>query len=561
MPLFLDIGHCEQAARRTASMGSCMVLVPEGRDGGHGVMLACAEGVPGRPEPQQAAKTAITALGDTYYAATSGSLQDALTNSVNAAHQALLTAGERGRAVTAAVLVLHGQRWLLANCGNVRAWLYRDLQLKQLSRDHLLPRPTQRAEITKALGLATTLEADYQTGQLAQGDILLITSPDLHEALSGSVIVGVLQSDSTAQQMSEALVQRAISGRAQGYVGVCVARIERLPPESANDGREDIRSFPVIDPPALDANVDGFTIQEIVHKSRRFRLYKAQDRESGRIVVLRFPNPSYHDDTRSVQTFLREEWIGKRIDSPFVVKTLGLRPGRRTALYSVMEYHEGENLAKRVRRKRGLPPLEALRLGEQLVSALEALHRQGVVHRDVRANNLLYDKNNRELRLLGLGSSRIDALQENSVEISTSAMSYCAPELFRDAPATEASDIYAAGVTIYRMISAEYPYGKIRAREEVGRQGYTPLSHYKAGLPNMLDEVLQRACANDPMDRYPNMSQFAAALIAARNALESIAKNKATEPERSNLPINWQLWTASISLLLLLLAYLYFVLR
>lgn len=559
MSLFLDIGQSNQPPQ-TAVTGNCLVLIPEGRDDGHGVLLACAEGMAERPEPQQAARTVVTALGDHYYAATAGlPLRQALEESLNAAHQSLLTAGERGRAAVLTVLVLRGRRWLMGHAGHIRAWVYRDLQLKQLNHDHLLPRLTRRAEITRAFGLVRELDAEFNAGEIAQDDIYVLTSPAVHEALPGPVIMGVLESDGTAQQMAEALAQRAVAAGAKGYIGVCLARIERLPPETADDAREGVVALPVADPPDVGKTIDGFHIEELVHTSRRFRLYKATDREAERDVVLRFPNPSFYDDPKSVQTFLREEWIGKRIESPYIVKTLALRPGRRSALYSVMEYYEGENLAKRIRRKQGLAPIEALRLGEQLLQALETLHRQGVIHRDVRPNNLIFETQSHELRLLGLGSSRIEALQESGTGVSTSALSYCAPELHTGAPAAESTDLYAAGVTIYRMLTGEYPYGKIRTPEDVGQSDYVALGKYKEGLPSVLDDALRRACAANAMDRYANAAQFSAALLTARALIESAEVAQQQTPEK--MLAHWPAWATAGGLIAALGLYLYFTLR
>jgi serine/threonine protein phosphatase PrpC len=562
MPLILDIGRCDRSTQPNVITGNCLILVPESRDEGHGVLLACAEGIGERPAPEQAAKTAVAALGDGYYAASADQpLRQALEESLNAAHQMLSTGGERGRAATVAAVALRGRRWLTGHAGNIRAWLYRDLQLKQLTRDHVLPRLTQRAEITKACGLSNTFEADYSSGDICAGDIFVLTSANVHDVVPSPVIIGVLQSNSTAQQMAEAIAQHALNARAKGYVGVCVAYIERLPSAAANNAGEAASALPVIEPPAIGTTIDGFVIEALAHKSRRFRLYKAIDTESNSAVVLRFPNPSFYRQPRQVQTFLREEWIGKRIDSPHIAKTLALRPGRRTALYSVMQCHDGENLAKRIRRKHGLPPLEALQLGEQLLQALETLHSEGIIHRDVRPNNLTYDKPTHTLRLIGIGSSRVEALQDSGVGPSSSALSYTAPELFKNAPATESSDIYAAGVTIYRMLTAGYPYGKIETPETAGQNDYAPLSHYKAGLTETgLDEVLRRACASTPADRYSSAAQFNIALMNARAAFESTTTQRMTSTTAAAWR-HWPAWVATAGLLAAFATYLYLVLR
>jgi hypothetical protein len=560
MSLFLDVGRSEQSARRGAPMGSSLTFIPEGADVARGVLLACAEGLPGRPEPEQAARTALTMLGDTYVGAIQTfEARDALEQSLAAAHQAVVLTGGNARAAVVTALVLAGRHWLLAHAGNGRAWLYRDLQLKQLTHDHVVPRPTQQPEITRACGLGQHIDAEYTSGALAQGDVLAITSPGVHAVLAAPMIMGILQqTDSTAQQMADAIVRAAVAARATGYVAVCVARIERLPAESGVRDRDRTAALPVVAPPEIGTTVDAFLIEKIAHTSRRFRLYQAVDQESKKEVLLKFPNPSYYEDPKSVQTFLREEWIGRRIDSPYVLKTIVLRPGRRTALYSVMEYRDGENLAKRIRRKEALELSEALRLGEQLLTALEALHSQGVIHRDVRPNNIIYDTDSDEVRLLGLGTDYWRTLSEHDSELSTNAVNYLAPEILQGSPATVSSDLYSAGITLYYMLTGAYPYGKIRSPQDVRRQDYASVQRHKTTLPVVLDQLLRRACALDPKDRFTSAEQFMAALAMACTTINAEAR---PSPVGDTKTFNrWHTWLIVGGLVAAFLAYLYIAL-
>ena len=128
MRLFLDIGHCDRSTKPGARAGTCLAAVADGpAEAGHGVLLACAEGVAGRPDAEQAARTATTALSDAYYSAADvyaplETLQDGLL----AANRAVRATGERGRAAAVAALVLQGRRWYTAHAGHVRVWRYRD---------------------------------------------------------------------------------------------------------------------------------------------------------------------------------------------------------------------------------------------------------------------------------------------------------------------------------------------------------------------------------------------------------------------------------------------------
>lgn len=558
MRLILDIGNFDGSAKISAVEGGTIAVVSESATSTDaGVLLACAEAVAGRPAGEQAARTATAALSDVYYAAIEAATpQQALREALFAANRAVRAGSERGRAAAVAALVLRGRRWISGHAGNVRVWRYRDLQVKQLTRDHVAPRALRRADVTRALGCSDSIDAEFHEGELREGDIYLVTSSGVHEALSGSALLGLLQSDYAAHQLAEALAQHALAARAPGYVGACVGRVEKLPPDMIS-ARASTATLPIGNLPETGAEVDDYVIEKIMVKSRRFRLYKAKDRESGTTVALRFPDPAFPG---AAQAFLREEWMSRRADSPFLLKPIGLRSGRRTALYSAVEYHHGQNLAKRILRKRGLPLPETVRLAEQLLTAIETLHGQGLIHGDIRANSVLYDKINRRLCILGLGIERNDVVAEDSRELGSSTLSYWAPELFAASPATERSDIYAAGVTVYRMLTAKYPYGRIRGSGNWKQpRDYVPVQQYKENLPSALDDVLQRACAVDPGRRYGTAAEFRAALRAVVDATAAPAAPPRA-PGTDTTPATWSWWLAA-GLVGGLLAYLYFTLR
>ncbi len=555
MRLFLDIGYYERSTKRGINPGSCLAAVTENaREIAQGVLLACAEAIADRPDGENAARSATTALGDVYYAADAASPRETLQEGLHAANHAVRATGERGRAVAVAALVLHGRRWYAGHAGHIRAWRCRDMQIKQLTRDHLLPLAPRRTEITKACGYGDVVDAEYGEGGLKEGDVFLLTSPGVHDVLAGSILLSVLQSDGTAQQIAETLVQHALAAHTPPYAGVCIARVEKLPTETTQPVGGS--GLPLLALPQAGTEVDGFAIEKLILKSRRFRLYQAKDGESGETVVLRFPDPSFEGNA---QSFLREESIGQRLDNPHLLKPISLRPGRRTARYSALEYRKSENLAKRIKRKHYLPPEEALPLAEQLLAALEALHRQGVVHGDIRPHHLLHDKRARHIYLVGMTANPRDEASKIEQRAPSRSLTFRAPELFGEGTATERSDIYAAGVTVYQMLTGKFPYGKIRSNTDKKQFSYTTVRHYQEGLPIALDDILARACAVDPADRYPTVTQFAAALASVPIGAPAAAPT--SSPPSSFNTQGYGGWWLAAGLLVALLGYLYFALK
>ena len=515
MLLFVDTGSANRNPSGERGPAPCATVVPKSPKDPHGILLALAAGVPELPDPDGAAHDAVHMVLDSYYATPEGwSAANALTECFSAANAFVRTNGEPNRAAALSALVLRQRRWSLGHVGDTRVWRLRDHQLKLLSQDHVEPRVGRRGRVSQACGLEQTLEINASSGELATGDIYVITGDGVHQVLDSAMIMSCLVADIPASQMADCLTTRAAAAGGRRNVSACVVRIESLPRETEQDMAESLAALPVINPPALAETLDGFRIEALLHKSRPYRLYRATDTETGGDVVLKFPNPRYAREPGFADSFLREEWIGKRVASPHLVTGLPLRSGRRTALYSVMAYHPGENLAERVKRKRGLSVKETAFLGRQLLTALADLHRQGVVHRDVRPKNLLYDKKNRHLLLIGLGSSHVDQLgkQTDEPRSASGAMTYSAPELFAGAPATPRSDIYAAGVTLYRMLTGRYPYGRTRSGDTIHTGNFVPPSRYRSDIPVWLEEALQQACATDPRDRFKSAEEFSEAI-------------------------------------------------
>jgi protein phosphatase len=516
MPLFLDTGFSVRTANQDGGADSCLAIVPnEDIAHPHGALFAVADGIAERPEPESAARDALKALGDSYYAAPeSWPPGRALRESLAAANHSLLTQGERGRAAVLSALALRHRRWWMGHAGDTRVWLLRDHRLKLLTRDHVTPRMGGRPLPNRACGLDADLDADHATGELAEGDIFVLTAGGVHDVLDGAHIMSCLLVDSSTKQMADCLTGRAVSAGGRGNVTACVVRVEKLPGETASDIAENLAHLPVITPPEPGAVLDRFRIEALIHKSRLHRLYRALDEDSGSRVVLKFPNPRLARAAGFADAFLREEWIGKRIDNPNLVKTLPMRPGRRSALYSTMSHVGGDNLHERIRRKRRLSVSESLAYGAQLLEALESLHRHGVVHGDVRAKNIVVDKKKGQLYLLGLGTSQVDTLGEmtQGPTVPKSSVSHVAPELFGGEPMTARSDVYSAGVTLYHMLTGHYPYGRLSNRDSAPSGGMIPAARYHPDLPPWLEDVLARACDLDPAARFASAGEFAEAL-------------------------------------------------
>jgi serine/threonine protein kinase len=220
-----------------------------------------------------------------------------------------------------------------------------------------------------------------------------------------------------------------------------------------------------------------------------------------------------------------------------------------------MPLYEGETLEERLRRRPPVGLAEGVLIGTRLAKGLAALHRAGIVHRDVKPENVILEPDG-GLRLIDLGVVRLPGSEDFPPEAVPGTPSYMAPELLAGAPGDERSDLYALGVTLYRMFTNAYPYGEVEPFQRPRFGAPASLLERRPDLPVWLDLVLARAVAAAPEDRHGDAIELALALEAGVARPGSAPSRRRPLYEQS--PVRF--WQA-VSLLLLLLLTLSFLLR
>src|SRR5690606_35035111 len=135
-------------------------------------------------------------------------------------------------------------------------------------------------------------------------------------------------------------------------------------------------------------------------------------------------------------------------------------PEKRSRLYYLMSWHSGETLQERLDSGHHFTATEVARIGTELLRGIGALHRLNILHRDIKPDNIHMD-DDRQLRILDLGVALSSGATNISAMHNPGTPSFMAPELFAGGKASVASDLYGAGVTLYRLLTRRYPYGEI----------------------------------------------------------------------------------------------------
>lgn len=273
-----------------------------------------------------------------------------------------------------------------------------------------------------------------------------------------------------------------------------------------------------MDRPLVGTMLDRYRLDALLGGGGMAQVFRATDPTAGRTVAIKVPHPRLTADPAFVARFLREARVVARLEHPHIVPLYDVGEERGLP-FIVMPYLSGGTFADPLRA--GLIPDEALALLGPVAAALDYAHVRGVVHRDVKPDNILFSGEGEPI-LTDFGVARVlgDAtLTAAGTQVGTAP--YLAPELIQGRPADGRADLYALGVILYEALVGRPPFPPretdtplsiaLRTVDEPPR----PPRSINPALPAAADAVLLRALAKDPADRFSTGGELMAALSAA----------------------------------------------
>jgi serine/threonine protein phosphatase PrpC len=455
-----------------------------------------------------------------------------------------------GMGCTFTALVLRGRIAHVLHVGDTRAYRFSRDRLSLLTSDHVRPGGNGRSNIlTRALGVETEVRLDYTSQPLAQHDRFLLCSDGVHGFLPTETIADIMRERVSSEDTARALVKAALDAGSTDNSTALLLDVVGLETAETADIGADIEKLPLIAVPQGGEAVDGFVLKVLLSDGRYTRLFGAEDEVEGGEVALKFPKPRMIDEATIREAFGREAWVGSRVNSPWLGHIIEQPPGRQSCLYTVMPLYQGELLETRLARRPALGLEEGRNIAIKLARAAAALHRAGIIHRDIKPDNVILEREG-SLKLIDFGVVRIPGLEDAPSEQIAGTPAYMAPEMFDGEAGSEATDIYALGVTLLRAFTGEYPYGNADATSPSRRERPTPLSVLRPDLPAWLQATLARAIAKDPTERFRDMTEFAVEMEAGPASAPPAPRRPQTLYERYPLQF-WQGITALLALALL----------
>jgi serine/threonine protein phosphatase PrpC len=527
------------------------------------VVAAIADGIGGAKGGRVAAETAVRGFLDGFCdLPETMEVRHAAARVVNALNGWLYSQGRRdpkltGMGCTFTALVLRGRLAHVLHVGDTRVYRLSGDRLTCLTTDHAHERgPGRSGVLYRALGVETEARLDYASQPVALHDRFLLSSDGVHGFLSADDIAEIMRERSASADTARALVTAALRSGSADNCTALVVDVVALPTAESADVGAAIMRLPLIPVPVVGETIDGFILKVLVSDGRYTRLFGAVDEIEGGEVVLKFPKPQVAADATFRAAFAREAWVGARVHSPWVGRTIELPPGRQTCLYTVMPLHQGELLETRITRPPALGLEEGRNIAIKLARGVAALHRADIIHRDIKPDNVIVEPGG-SLKLIDLGVVRVPGLEDSPPEDIPGTPGYMAPEMYGGEPGNEATDLYALGVTMFRAFTGEFPYGNPEVPGPPRRERPKPLALLRPDLPAWLQATLGRAIAIDPAERFRDVTEFAVEMEAGPARAPAAVRRPLTLYERA--PVRF--WQGVAALLALALALLLFLPR
>ncbi len=271
--------------------------------------------------------------------------------------------------------------------------------------------------------------------------------------------------------------------------------------------------------------LDGrYKVESRIAKGGMATVYRALDTRLDRLVAIKVMHQLYADDDEFVARFIREAKSAARLSNPNVVAVFD-QGDDKGHVFLAMEYVPGRTLRDLLRERGRLSPQEALSLLAPVLSALSAAHAAGLVHRDVKPENVLLSDDGR-VKVADFGLARaIAGRTATSATTLIGTVAYLAPEQVTRGIADPRSDVYAAGIVLFEMLTGRPPFDgetPISVAYRHANETVPPPSSEISGLPPAVDALVTHATARDPDRRPADAAAFLAEVARVRRGLPAL---------------------------------------
>jgi len=523
MSFNVDIGHTSERGPRSGNEDFALVRQPGPSESAWGVIAALADGVSTGGMGLEAAQTSVMSLVGDWYATPATWDPTVALDRVISAHnawlvdhnrrrQSLVAHGDSSGTCTLTAVVLRAHGFTLAHVGDSRAYLIRDGECVQLTQDHVMGRTEFQNGLTRAIGLDEALRVDYLDSDLRTGDTLVLTSDGVHGYIKKAVL-HALATQGTAQEASAALVAKALASGGRDNATAVVLKVNGLDLVSLADMNRRGHQLPV--PPRLKEGdvIDQLQVEQSVFSNGVHRVYRVRSLVHGTVHALKTLHESRASDAQEREMLAHEAWLAARVSERHAQGLLHVtEPVNPTAFYTLSDWLNGESLASLIERKASFSVPEVVAAAISLANTLGRLHQHGVIHRDIKPDNV-HRGDDGQWRILDLGVALSGKEPKQLRVLHAGTPSFMNPEQWADddalGRACAQSDLFALGVTLYVWLTGRLPYGEIEPYQiSRYRRDPVPPSRMRPDIPIWLDHIVLKAVAREPKSRFETAEEL-----------------------------------------------------
>ena len=408
---------------------------------------------------------------------------DILRQIVNEANRAIYDAALQERdqarmATTFTASIFRNDELCAAHVGDTRIYLVRNGTIKRLTSDHsyvslqvklglvkeadAMASP-MRSVITRSMGNELACNYDFIRQTLNKGDVIVQCTDGLYAHIVDDEFCDIAThySPDEACQRLVALAEKRQTDDNLSVQVIQINEVERVHYYRGTPYYVKEKDLPVGNELQPGQVLDNrFEILDTISKSGMATILKAKDRKTGTTVAMKVPHMQFESDPGAYSRFQREEEIGKVLDHPYILKIYPIDADQKSRPYIVMEYLEGQTLDALLKEIHPLPEPDAVKIASRICEALEHMHKNNVVHRDLKPQNIMICSDG-TLRIVDFGIAKSLKMRRITFVGFSPTMGtpdYMAPEQVKGKRGDERTDIYALGAILYEMTTGQTPF-------------------------------------------------------------------------------------------------------